>query len=59
MITKLSTRGSLLPHPRTVPPGPTAPTAARRIVAPRSVAFWLVALAFSVAMLSTTLPTPL
>lgn len=30
-----------------------------RLVAPRQVAFWLVALAFLVTMLGTTLPTPL
>jgi MFS family permease len=34
-------------------------TAGRRPVVPRRVAFWLVAAAFSVTMLGTTLPTPL
>jgi MFS family permease len=38
---------------------PVALTTARQLVAPRRLAFWLVALAFSVTMLGTTLPTPL
>ena len=33
--------------------------ASRRLVAPRRLAFWLMAAAFSLAMLGTTLPTPL
>ena len=39
--------------------GKAAATARPRFAAPRRVAFWLVAVAFSVVMLGTTLPTPL